>query len=75
MNIAADKTFFFFLIKKYKYLSYFCIDCLTEVLLMSTHNICFHEELRKIFIGQDKNGYQVNIFSYFSMKTYVVDTH
>ena len=26
-------------------------------------------------IGLDKSGYQVNSFSYYSMKTYVVDTH
>ena len=32
---------------------------------MSTHNICFHEEVRKIFIGLDKNGYHVNIFFLF----------
>ena len=27
------------------------------------------------FIDLDKSAYQVNIFFYFSMKTYVVDTH
>ena len=26
-------------------------------------------------IGLEKSGYQVNIFSYFCMKTYVVGTH
>ena len=26
-------------------------------------------------IGLDKGGYPVNIFSYFSTKTYVVGTH
>ena len=26
-------------------------------------------------IGLDKSGYQVNIFSYFSMKTFVEGTH
>ena len=29
----------------------------------------------RIIIGLDKSGFQVNIFSNFSMKTYVVGTH
>ena len=42
---------------------------------MSTHNICFHGEIRKIifldfFFSTKKYGY----FSYSSTKTYVVDT-
>ena len=31
--------------------------------------------VRKLHIGFDKMGYQVNIFSYFLAKTYVVGTH
>ena len=31
--------------------------------------------LTHIFIGLDKRAYLVNIFPYFSMKTYVMDTH
>ena len=50
---------------------------------MSTHNISFCREIRKILYGCpllsvatcmtaiDKMGYQVNIFSYISTKTYV----
>ena len=51
---------------------------------MSTHNICFRGEIRKILCGYpllsvamiciatDKRRYPQNIFYYFSMKTYVV---
>ena len=38
-------------------------------------NQCRLHVKNTIFIGLDKSGYQVNIFSYFSMKTYVVGTH
>ena len=30
---------------------------------------------RHVIIGLDKSGYQVNIFTYFSSKIYVVGTH
>ena len=48
---------------------------------MSTHNISFCREIKKILYGCpllsvamtaiDKMGYQVNIFSYIATKTYV----
>ena len=44
----------------------------------STHNICFHAEIRKILCGYPLLSVAMvsrYIFSYFSMKTYVVDTH
>ena len=48
--------------------------CLAKVLLLSTPNICFHEEIRKnIHIGLDKSEYQVNCY-YYLTKTYVVGT-
>ena len=56
ISIAPDKMPF--LTKKMCYFSYFTtktyvvgthLKCLTESLLMSTHNICFHGEIRKIF--------------------------
>ena len=33
------------------------------------------QDLLSIYIGLDKSGCQVNMFSYFSTKTYVVGTH
>ena len=54
---------------------------------MSTHNISFHGEIRKILCGypllsvamSDKMLFfsikNIDIFSYFSVKTYVVGTH
>ena len=56
LGIALDKMLF--LIQKYYYFSYFSTKTyvvgthnkrLGEALLMSTHNICFHGEIRKIF--------------------------
>ena len=50
LTMALNKALFstqntdFFLISPQKHFS-------TEALLMSTHNICFHEEIRKIFCG------------------------
>ena len=42
------------------------------------HNICFHAEIRKLLCGYTLLSVAMEsryIFSYFSMKTYVVDTH
>ena len=53
--MAPDKALFSF--KKYQYFSYFCKKtCCGYSLevpwqLMSTHNICFHAEIRKIICG------------------------
>ena len=55
--MALDKALF--PAKKYLYFSYFLTKtyvvcthykCLREVLLMSTHNICFCQEIRKLLI-------------------------
>ena len=49
-----------------------------EVLLMSTHNICFHGEISKIFCGYPLlSGAKDNLFSvgFFGTKTYIVGTH
>ena len=57
-TMASDEVLFSS--KKVWYFSYFTMKiyvvgihqkCLDEVLLMNTHNICFHGEIRKIFIG------------------------
>ena len=32
---------------------------------MSTHNICLRGEIREIFIGQDKSGYQVFVLRFY----------
>ena len=60
LQISVFFGFFwcFFLTKKYLYDSYFSqkhvvgthYKCLNEALLMSTHNIYFHREIRKIHI-------------------------
>ena len=47
---------------------------------MSTHNICFRGEIRKIFTGYpplSRPMFMDNLgkFSYFTMKMYVVCTH
>ena len=54
---------------------------LCEVLLMSSHNMRFCGKIRKSFIwiflhSSDKRGVLCKyVFSYFSMKIYVVGTH
>ena len=55
-GIAHDKMLFFqsksidiFLISPWKRVLWVLISSLGKALLMSTHNICFHREIRKIF--------------------------
>ena len=56
-HIAPDKTHFspkntdFSYFSTKTYVVKFIRKCLKEVLLMSTHNICFHGETRNVFKG------------------------
>ena len=58
LSIAPCKAFFFFstknhlcfLISPWKHILWVLIRSTTEALLMSTHNICFHGEIWKIFM-------------------------
>ena len=59
VNLQISQFFCFFLsVKKDPYSFYFCMKtyvvgthqkCLTEALLMSTHNLCYYAEIRKLF--------------------------
>ena len=55
------------------------MDLQSDILLTALCNLAgFHLISREHMpnpIGLDKRGYQVNIFSYFSTKTYIVGTH
>ena len=48
MLFSAKKYYFFLFLHK-NICSGYSIEALIEALLMSTHNICFHGEIRKIF--------------------------
>ena len=56
--IATDKGIFFhpknadiYLISPRKHMLWYPLEALGEALLMSTHNICLHGEIRKILCG------------------------
>ena len=61
-HTALDKVFTFFNPKS------------TDIFLIVHENICYGFSLEEMIIAPEKRGYPENIF-FFSMETYIVDTH
>ena len=63
----------FILVKKKKYNTVNVVNFRTPTFLSE----CYMQKVQTMIrlIATDKRGYPHNIFSYFSMKTYVVGTH